>query len=567
MFKKLSRWATFFLFHSLVSMEMFEGHPVLDVTLEKEEHQVNKISLVDFPAMEENWLSFAKTEDETMNFKEMPEQKLAGPFIIPGKKIPRLTKDGEKFYVRFSGEVVKELAARFNKRLKGDQWNTQHNQNKDVEDVYVLENWIIDDSKFDKSKIYGHNLPVGTWYGIVKVDNTPLWQSDIETGKLRGFSIEMVSGLQFAVEGFMNDQKFEKHVSSVLEQCKMDNVVEKGWKYVASFDLDDDEEELTELQALERIVEMDKSQMDFSNVSEGIKRMNFTIDANPNDPSILDVSREDFGRWRVRYLYEGPRDDNNRNFCATLLDRQGLNSVYRREDINIMSFTAANPEFGRYSIFRYKGSYGCRHKWKRVIFFDDSETGTTRRVGNVPAVTGRINDRDARTINANLQTQNKMAEFSKIEELPVEGRVVDAVVDNSPGEYVIDGKKYVVTKVGEENKITEIIDETDETPDEANGDMAKFMADTTAALAELTSKVEALDKKVNQTNDDEEGDDPNKFSLTQDEKEKLISLDGKMEKLTALLSLLPSEDDDTDDKDKPADVRTALSALKDELSK
>ena len=34
-----------------------------------------------------------------------------------------------------------------------------------------------------------------------------------------------------------------------------------------------------------------------------------------------------------------------------------------------MSFTQSNPEFGTYSIYKYKGSFGCRHRWKRLIYF------------------------------------------------------------------------------------------------------------------------------------------------------------------------------------------------------
>jgi len=29
----------------------------------------------------------------------------------------------------------------------------------------------------------------------------------------------------------------------------------------------------------------------------------------------------------------------------------------------------ANPDFGHYSIFQYKGSYNCRHRWVRQVYF------------------------------------------------------------------------------------------------------------------------------------------------------------------------------------------------------
>lgn len=86
-----------------------------------------------------------------------------------------------------------------------------------------------------------------------------------------------------------------------------------------------------------------------------------TISSDPEDPSYLDK-----GLYKIRYEYRGPRDDKNRDFCAEVLD---LNLIYRKEDIDTMSNNMANPEFGLYSIWDYKGSYGCRHRWHRLVFF------------------------------------------------------------------------------------------------------------------------------------------------------------------------------------------------------
>ena len=388
-------------------MKTYNGLPLLKISLEDNEQGVNKISLVDEPAIEENWLAFSKVQEEELDlmFEQIvSEQKLAGALLIPDKPILRVHPETkEKFYVEFPKEVISEIANRFNKNLFGGNWNTQHK--KDVQDIYVAENWIISDNKFDKSRSFGHHLPNGTWYGIIKVDNKRVWENDIETRKLRGFSVELVSGLQLEkVDEVINDYHYENHVKQVLDSKKVGEEINEKWKLIASFDIDDLEEEFTD----EALIEM-------------------SIQADGEAESSLDVETKN-GEYRVRYQYFGPRDKKNRNFCASLLSFQGTSTVFRKEDINQMSFTTSNPQFGTYSIFRYKGSYGCRHKWKRLIFFEDYEDEETRRVGNVPKVTGRINDKEARTINANLKT-TKMAEKSKfamLEDLPVDERIVGA---------------------------------------------------------------------------------------------------------------------------------------------
>ena len=85
-----------------------------------------------------------------------------------------------------------------------------------------------------------------------------------------------------------------------------------------------------------------------------------TITSTPNKPSTAD-----FGNLAVRYRYTGPRDSRNRDFCARLMK---LNKVFRKEDINNLSIQGANEEFGIYDIFRYKGSYNCRHYWEEVFY-------------------------------------------------------------------------------------------------------------------------------------------------------------------------------------------------------
>jgi len=96
-----------------------------------------------------------------------------------------------------------------------------------------------------------------------------------------------------------------------------------------------------------------------------------TITSTPNKPSTAD-----FGNLAVRYRYTGPRDSRNRDFCARLMK---LNKVFRKEDINNLSITGANEEFGIYDIFRYKGSYNCRHYWEEVFYKRDSDVTNNKR--------------------------------------------------------------------------------------------------------------------------------------------------------------------------------------------
>jgi rRNA maturation endonuclease Nob1 len=112
------------------------------------------------------------------------------------------------------------------------------------------------------------------------------------------------------------------------------------------------------------------------------------------------------GQWLVRYKYFTPDGnpviETTRDFCREII---ALNRIYTEEEIqNGLS----NPEFGNYSIFDYKGSYGCRHVWKRQIYYEDYEDNEVRKVGFVPRVVSRLDDSDATTLNAFLSKDEKM---------------------------------------------------------------------------------------------------------------------------------------------------------------
>lgn len=469
-------------------MDMLNGLPVLKISVDKLHQGVDKISLVDYPAIEEDFIAFRGLEDDDQeeykyDFLEHDQQKLAGPFLIPNRPILREhPKTKQRFYVVFPPEVIQVIADRFNENLHGGSFNLDHE--KDVKGVYVAENWIIDNPKHDKSFYkFGKQYPAGTWYGVVKVKSKRLWEKKIKTGEYRGFSVELLAGMKLA----MDTALLEEHALSVMDG--LGEKVGPNWKLLHSEEIAENEAELTP--------------------DEIYGKLDFAISAKPGEDSNLDRDKADgTGRWIVRYRYTGPLDGKNRNFCRrVLLYQNRTGKIFRKEDINQMSFRSENSEFGTYSIFNYKGSYGCRHKWTREIYFIDFEDDETRRVGNVPQVTSRADDSQAREVNpkpkrTNLKTIDKMSEtkskFALLEELPVEERIVGAPVDNEDGQYEVEGYMYVVA----DGVITEVMEPaTEEAPAEVvtedPGDIDAWKAEVMAKLAELEARVEQIMADMN----------------------------------------------------------------------
>lgn len=88
-------------------------------------------------------------------------------------------------------------------------------------------------------------------------------------------------------------------------------------------------------------------------------------------PDVSDVEPEpsDPGFYIVRYQYRAgvgyaPIIDTTRDFCRHMMEVNAA-KVYSVDEIEMLD----NPDFGNYSIFEYKGSYNCRHRWARLVWF------------------------------------------------------------------------------------------------------------------------------------------------------------------------------------------------------
>ena len=161
------------------------------------------------------------------------------------------------------------------------------------------------------------------------------------------------------IEGFTFYMPCENHdeaTQSFLDEVKELLKKKKKKNYLDELPQD------TQDKILERLDELGESEEDLVKAGWVLieDEQKFAISSKPNEPSI-----EDYGKFRIRYKYTGPKDSKNRTFCRRVLDK---NLIFRKEDINSMSIGGDNSQFGVYDIFTYKGSYGCRHYWTRLVY-------------------------------------------------------------------------------------------------------------------------------------------------------------------------------------------------------
>lgn len=162
---------------------------VIELLIDEDEllSGIEAISIVDRPAIQENFI--ALSEQNKIELTEIDKEKriLMGAALIPNKNIYR--QDGEdEYYIYFSEDTVRRASELF--LMRGNQNKSTLEHEAELHGLSVVESWIIEDEKHDKSRKYDMDLPVGTWMVSMKVNNDEVWNNYVKTGLVKGFSIE-----------------------------------------------------------------------------------------------------------------------------------------------------------------------------------------------------------------------------------------------------------------------------------------------------------------------------------------------------------------------------------------
>ncbi|CAB4158114.1 Phage-like element PBSX protein, XkdF [uncultured Caudovirales phage] len=157
-----------------------------------EELGMTFISIVDTPAIEVKGYAFSEQKEYKFTY-DKDKQIIAGPALIPDLKIKRIDDYGKEYYVYFSKETIDKMVRKFMKGGISNKINFNH-QNKIV-DAYIFSSWIVEDKSLDKSKMYGYDLPAGSYFIEVKVDDKDFWDNYVK----KGYN-------SFSIEGYFNEK-------------------------------------------------------------------------------------------------------------------------------------------------------------------------------------------------------------------------------------------------------------------------------------------------------------------------------------------------------------------------
>lgn len=155
---------------------------------EDEQLGMDAISLVEFPAVEVDFLAFSK--DHRMELTQFDEEKREITGVVCLADTPILRKN-EQFGVHcilFDRDTIRKMMLRYFKNGFNNRVNVEH-RGEMIEGLTMIESYVKDSTR-NVAPVEFKDVTDGSWIATFKVENEDIWSSIREDHKLRGFSLQ-----------------------------------------------------------------------------------------------------------------------------------------------------------------------------------------------------------------------------------------------------------------------------------------------------------------------------------------------------------------------------------------
>lgn len=176
------------------------GIPVMNATMEDGDGII-RISLVDWPAVESDFLTFhkdAKKEAPAASdtYKIIDEEKriIYGVVMRADFPIYRYDEQNGEYFIVFTKDVIRAMAQKYLAEGRANNVNVMHLAGSDVEGVEMVQ-FFIKDTAAGVNPAGFEVIEDGSLFAEFHVTNDEIWEA-CKAGEYRGFSIEVFNGME-----------------------------------------------------------------------------------------------------------------------------------------------------------------------------------------------------------------------------------------------------------------------------------------------------------------------------------------------------------------------------------
>ena len=189
------------------------NRPVYEALVTSEDAGMLRISLVDLPAVESNFLAFAKEVDEKavrLYFVRDEERRIVRGVVMRAD-YPILRRNGDyEYYIVFRADTIRVMAEKYLAESRQNNVDEMHNH-EDVDEVQMVQ-YFIKDTAAGITPAGFEDIADGSLFAEFHVLNDEVW-AKVKDGTYRGFSLE--GAFELVPEEMKAIPKTDKNMSKI----------------------------------------------------------------------------------------------------------------------------------------------------------------------------------------------------------------------------------------------------------------------------------------------------------------------------------------------------------------
>lgn len=192
--------------------------PIYEAIISDERCGIDKISLVQSPAVESNFVAFSENKTPVMLSLNDEQQMILGVVARCDYPIYRNDEQLGEYYVNFNRETIKFMAQKLLRDNHQNDVNIEHLFNSDVDGVEMVELFIKDTVKGINPTGF-EDISDGSLFATFKVNNQEIWQR-IKSGEFKGYSLEGLFDFSIETNKTIDDDVELNEILSLLDEIK-----------------------------------------------------------------------------------------------------------------------------------------------------------------------------------------------------------------------------------------------------------------------------------------------------------------------------------------------------------
>lgn len=188
------------------------NRPVYEALVTSEDAGMLRISLVDLPAVESNFLAFAKEDGEPVRlYFVRDEERRIVRGVVMRADYPILRRNGDyEYYIVFRADTIRVMAEKYLAESRQNNVDEMHNH-AEVDDVQMVQ-YFIKDTAAGIAPAGFEDIADGSLFAEFHVLNDEVW-AKVKDGTYRGFSLE--GAFELVPEEMKAIPKTDKNMSKI----------------------------------------------------------------------------------------------------------------------------------------------------------------------------------------------------------------------------------------------------------------------------------------------------------------------------------------------------------------